>query len=86
MLADGLFPLSDVTVLFQNFQPKTYPQIGSPNYFIPYLSVLDALMNVGPEQTVELIAQGTTKWLTWDEMTAGKKDLLQELRTGEESL
>lgn len=86
MLADGLFPLSDVTVLFQDFQPKTYPQIGSPNDFIPYLSVLDALMNVGPEQTVELIAQGTTKWLTWEEMAAGKKELPQEPRMGEKSV
>ena len=76
MLADDLFPLSDVTVLFQDFQPRIYPQIGSPNDFMPYLSVLDALMNVGPEQTVELIAQGTTKWLTWYEMTARKKELL----------
>ncbi len=73
MLADGLFPVSDVTALFQDFQPKAYPQIGSPNDFIPYLSVLDALMNVGPEQTVELIDQGTEKWLTWDEMTVGVK-------------
>jgi len=86
MLADGLFPLSDVTVLFQDFQPKAYPQIGSPNDFIPYLSVLDALMNISPEQTVELIAHGTTKWLTWDEMMTGKKELLQELREGEKSL
>lgn len=28
MLADGLFPLRDVKVLFQDFQPKAYPQIG----------------------------------------------------------
>ena len=86
MLADGLFPLSNVTVLFQDFQPKTYTQIGSPNDFIPYLSVFDALMNVGPEQTVELIAHGTIKWLTWDEMTAMKSKLPQEGAVGEKSL
>jgi hypothetical protein len=86
MLADGLFPLSNVIVYFQDFTPKTYPQIGSPNDFIPYLSVLDALMNVGPERTVDLIAHGTTKWLTWDKMMIGKKELLQELMAGEKSL
>jgi len=77
MLADDLFPLSDVT---QDFQPKIYSQIGSPNDFIPYLSVLDALMNVGPDQTADLVAKGTTKWLTWEEMAAGKKELPKELR------
>jgi hypothetical protein len=43
-------------------------------------------MNVGPEQTVALIAQGTPKWLTWDEMTARKNESLQEGAAGEESL
>ena len=85
MLADGLFPLKNVTVLFQDFQPRPYPQIGSQNDFIPYLSVLDALMNVGPEQTMELISHGTAKWLTWDEMVAGKSDLPEEGMAGEES-
>lgn len=78
MLADGLFPLNDVKVLFQDFQPKVYPQTGSTDDFIPYLSVLDALMNIGPEQTMELVAKGTPKWLTWDAMKARKGQLLQE--------
>lgn len=76
MLADGQFPLNDVTVFFQDFKPKSYTQIGSPNNFISYLSVLDALMNVGPERTIDLIAHGTTKWLTWDKMMIEKKELL----------
>jgi hypothetical protein len=86
MLEDGVFPLNDVKVLFQDFRPKAYSQIGSKDDFIPYLSVLDALMNIGPEQTVDLITKGTTKWLTWDEMTARKKELLQEGAGGEEAL
>ncbi len=85
MLADGLFPLKNVTVLFQDFKPRPYPQIGSQNDFIPYLSVLDALMNVGPEQTTELISHGTAKWLTWDEMAARKSDIPEEGMAGEES-
>ncbi|RJO61831.1 hypothetical protein C4544_01760 [candidate division WS5 bacterium] len=78
MLGDGVFPQNDVTVLFQDFQPKTYSQVGSPGNFIPYLSVLDALMNVGPQQTAELIFQGTPKWLSWGEMAARKIDLTQK--------
>lgn len=53
-------------VLFQNFQPQPYKQIHSET-FIPYLSVLDALFNIGPTKTLELIKNGTKKWLTWEE-------------------
>ena len=77
MLADGVFPLSEVTVLFQDFYPQAYSQVGSPDSFIPYLSVLDALMNVGPDRTAELITQGTPKWMPWDEMVAKKIDLTE---------
>ena len=76
MLADGLFPLSGLTVLFQDFRPKPYPQVGSQYDFIPYLSVLDILMNVGPDKTAEHIMHGTSKWLTWDEMAARKRESL----------
>ena len=68
MQDDGVFPLKDVAVDFQNFVPKEYYQVGSPQEFIPYLSVLDALMNLGPEGTVHLIAAGTESWSSWDEM------------------
>ena len=67
MLEDGVFPISDINVLFQDFQSKPYTQIGSET-FVPNLSILDALMNIGPEATAELIKNGTQKWLTWDEM------------------
>lgn len=86
MFADGLFPLNDVKVLFQDYQPNAYLQIGSKDNFMPYLSVLDALMNIGSEQTMELIAKGTPEWLNWDEMTAKKAGLLQEETGGTETL
>jgi hypothetical protein len=70
MLADGVFPLDDVEVLFQDFQPEPYPQTGSPGQFVPYLSILDALFNIGPEVTLELVMRGTSRWLTWNEMIA----------------
>jgi hypothetical protein len=55
-------------VKFQNYIPKPYQQVGSRDTFVPYLSVLDALMNVGHEKTAELIRHGTDHWDSWDGM------------------
>jgi hypothetical protein len=68
MAQDGIFPVSDIETVFQNFQCKPYYQRGSPQQFIPYLSVIDAIMNVGLEKTGEMIQNGTEKWMTWEEM------------------
>lgn len=74
MLADGVFPVDDIEVYFQDFKPTAYKQVGSPDTFVPYLSVLDALMNIGPSQTMELIMHGTKKWLSWGERAAEKRN------------
>jgi len=68
MHGDLVFPVNDIEVLFQDFKPKPYVQIGSVVDFIPFLSVLDALLNIGPEKTAELIKAGTDRWLAWEEM------------------
>jgi hypothetical protein len=68
MEQDGIFPVADIEVLFQDFKPRAYRQVGAVAGFVPYLSILDALMNIGPEQSHELIHRGTERWLTWDEM------------------
>lgn len=73
MRDEGLFPLVSVEVSFQDFKPTPYPQVGSGNGFIPYLSVLDALFNIGPQETARLIRNGTKHWTTWDEMNAISK-------------
>ena len=70
MLEDGVFPLQDLPVYFQDFQPEPYDQIGAKNGFIPYLSILDALMNIGPVKASEYVINGTKKWLEWDEAKA----------------
>ena len=57
MKEDGLLPVQGVEIRFQNYVPKPYPQVGSKGEFVPYLSVLDALFNIGPEATLGLIAQ-----------------------------
>ena len=65
MKEDG-YNYNKYPVVFQNYQPKPYSQIHSAE-FVPYLSVLDALFNIGGKQTLELIKNGTEKWLNWEE-------------------
>lgn len=73
MYEDGVFPVKDIELLFQDFQPRPYQQIGSTDKFIPYLSAIDALMNIGPNSTLNLIMTGTERWLTWDDMVNKSK-------------
>ena len=70
MKADGIFPSPGIDALFQDFHPQPYPQVGASGTFVPYLSVLDALFNIGPDTTLERIVAGTGTWQTWDEMLA----------------
>jgi hypothetical protein len=74
MKADGVLPVDGIEMRFQNYQPKSYQQVGSKHQFFPNLSVLDALFNIGPEATLGLIARGTEKWLTWDDMLASGRE------------
>lgn len=68
MREDAVFPLPGMEVLFQEFRDVPYPQAHSEE-FVPRLSILDALYNVGPTHTLELVRRGTGHWLTWDEMS-----------------
>jgi hypothetical protein len=74
MLGDGVFPAPGVEVLFQDFECGPYPQAGSSAGFVPSLSVLDALANVGPEAALELVRGGTKHWWSWDEMVAQARE------------
>lgn len=68
MVKDGVFPQKNIPVIFQDFEPNCYRQVGSPDKFEPFLSVLDSLFNIGPEETAALIIAGTKKWREWDDM------------------
>ena len=68
MKEDAVFPVEGITVMFQNFVPAPYDQKTLSNEFVPYLSIVDALMNIGPAKTMELVKNGTTKWLSWKDM------------------
>jgi len=43
---DTAFAAAGVGLIYQNFQHPVYPQIGAKE-FVPGLSVIDALMNIG---------------------------------------
>lgn len=66
MYEDGIFPIKDIDVYFQNHNPIEYNQVRSKE-FVPYLSILDALFNVGPND-LKSVVLGTDKWQSWDEM------------------
>ncbi len=75
MQDDGVFPVEGIKVRFQVFQPPIYPQTAGRGKFVPYLSVLDMLFNVGPTAARELIEKHSTKWLSWDEMVTAREPL-----------
>jgi hypothetical protein len=68
MREDAVFPVAKIEVLFQDFVPQPYAQVGSPGTFIPRLSILDALFNLGPEETARVLAQSSERWLHWDDI------------------
>ena len=69
MREDGIFPVPDVQVCFQRFTPPPYPQ-RQVNDFVPYLSALDALFQVGPAGTLALLDQGQGAYDDWARMMA----------------
>lgn len=53
-LEERLFAEAGIELTYQSWEHPTYPQRGSG--FVSHLSVLDALMNIGPQGTHDLIA------------------------------
>lgn len=68
MLEDGVFPADGIEVFFQNYQHKSYEQVGAKDGFVPFLSILDAMFNTGCEETLNLITSRDQKWLSWNDM------------------
>lgn len=67
MLEDGVFPLEGIATFFQRFEPRAYPQVQSEE-FVPSLSALDALMQVGVSGTRALLRRGRRPYRGWDEV------------------
>jgi len=55
MKEDNIFPVPNIEILFQKFHIEGYLQKNSSIGFVPSLSVLDALFNIGPEDTARII-------------------------------
>ena len=69
MAVDGLFPVDDIEVVFQDFQPQPYAQRRA-DAFMSHLSVLDALFEVGVDETRQLVLGGQRAWTPWRAMPA----------------
>ena len=74
MQEDGVFPVPEIELKYQEFTPHPYSQAGSPDTFTPDLSVLDALFNIGATQTAQLIVEASGHWLNWDERMRHEPD------------
>jgi hypothetical protein len=68
MHEDKVFPVGNIEVQFQNYNSLPYKQIGADGSFVPHLSVLDALFNLGPASTVDLIRKSKSRWDSWADM------------------
>lgn len=69
MAEDGLFPVDDVEVVFQSFEPEPYAQRRA-DAFVSHLSVLDALFEVGVAETRAVVLAGQRAWTPWRAMPA----------------
>ena len=50
----GVFNTGDISLIYNNYQPTPYPQIGTKE-FVPYMSIIDLIANVGPEHSLDHI-------------------------------
>jgi hypothetical protein len=69
MVDDGVFPVDGIDVVFQEFSPQPYPQRRARE-FVSHLSVLDALFEVGTDETRRLVLAGQRAWTPWRAMPA----------------
>ena len=49
---EGLLSMGKINVNYYNFKEKSYRQINNKNQFIPYLSIIDLLMNIGVKNSI----------------------------------
>ncbi|WP_319763610.1 WbqC family protein [Maridesulfovibrio sp.] len=68
MQEDHFVDKTDIIPFFLKYEPGQYAQSNTQE-FISHLSIADALFNIGPQATAELIEKSTS-WLSWQEMAA----------------
>ena len=64
MRADEVFPLAGVDTYFQQYVPAQYVQ-RQARVFVPYLSVLDMLLQIGPDQGRDRVREGDRGFIDW---------------------
>ncbi len=69
MVDDAVFPLSGVATYVQRYEPIAYPQVQTTR-FVPYLSALDAVLQVGPEEATWVMRRGALPFEPWLEAIA----------------
>lgn len=84
MRQDGLFPRAGLQVVFQDFVPAPHAQLHAQE-FVPYLSVLDALLNVGARGTAALLQAGARPFTNWDELAAADEARPEPLPEADEA-
>lgn len=52
----NLFDANGISIYFQEYKHPVYPQLWGD--FVPYMGVIDALFNLGPQRTKEIIFEG----------------------------
>ena len=65
MEEDKVFPVAQCQVAFQDFVPQPYKQGKFP--FFSHLSVVDAIMHLGKDGTLQAIADGNHAYKAWNE-------------------
>ena len=54
-----MFSQHGIVVTFQQYAPAPYAQ--ADHAFVPFLSVLDPLLRLGPEETLRLVRAGARR-------------------------
>lgn len=65
-----LFEQAGIRVRYMDYKPVTYAQLHGA--FTPYVSILDMLYCIGPEQAAEAIGSPATYWRDWPFMYEGR--------------
>ena len=82
MRADGVFPIAGIDTYFQRYHPVPYPQRHS-EAFVPYLSALDLVLQVGRERALAVIRAGAEAFEPWEQATAVTSDATESFEPPE---
>jgi len=69
MVEDAVFPLDGVETVVQRYEPAPYAQVQS-RAFVPYLSALDAMLQLGPDGAADAMRRGARAFEPWEEAIA----------------